>query len=98
MVSNRVTDEIYAAALGAGALGGKLTGAGGGGFMLLFAPPNKHEAIREALRALVHVPFSFEYAGSQVIFFSPERDYARDEETRRAQTLQAFRELSDLPS
>ena len=96
VVSNRVTDDIYAAALAAGALGGKLTGAGGGGFMLLFAPPNKHDRIREALRTLVHVPFSFEYAGSQVIFFSPERDYASDEEKRRGQTLQAFRELSDL--
>jgi D-glycero-alpha-D-manno-heptose-7-phosphate kinase len=96
MVSNRVTDEIYAAALAAGALGGKLTGAGGGGFMVLFAPPTKHDTIREALGALVHVPFSFEYAGSQVIFFSPERDYANDEEKRRGQTLQAFRELNDL--
>ena len=96
MVSNKVTDEIYTAALAAGALGGKLTGAGGGGFMLLFAPPAAHEKIREALRSLVYLPFSFEYSGSQVIFFSPERDYSSYEKLRDGQAVRTFRELSDL--
>ena len=96
MVSNKVTDEIYTAALAAGALGGKLTGAGGGGFMLLFAPPAAHEKIREALRSLVYLPFSFEYAGSQVIFFSPEQDYSSYEKLRDGQAVRTFRELSDL--
>jgi D-glycero-alpha-D-manno-heptose-7-phosphate kinase len=96
MVSNRVTDEIYAAARGAGALGGKLTGAGGGGFMLLFAPPVQHDAIRNVLKELLYLPFSFEYGGSQIIFYSPERDYSSYDDARRTQPRPAFRELSDL--
>ena len=58
-----------------GALGGKLLGAGGGGFFLLFAPPERHRAIREALNKLVYVPFRFEFSGSQVIFMDREQDY-----------------------
>jgi D-glycero-alpha-D-manno-heptose-7-phosphate kinase len=96
MVSNHVTDEIYDAARQAGALGGKLTGAGGGGFMLLFAPPARHEAIRAALARLLYLPFHFEFAGSQVIFFDPERDYSHYDRIRNGQSLSAFTELSDL--
>jgi len=96
MVSNHVTDEIYTAARNAGALGGKLTGAGGGGFMLLFAPPDRHDAIRTALGQLLFLPFHFEYSGSQVIFFDPERDYSHYEQIRSRQSLSAFKELKDL--
>ncbi|MBI5684118.1 MAG: kinase [Verrucomicrobia bacterium] len=93
-VTNSDVDEIYEAARAAGALGGKLTGAGGGGFMLLFAPPSKQEAIRERLNKLLHVPFEFEFNGSQIIFLSHEVDYTDAENARANQSLQAFRELT----
>lgn len=64
-------DMIYEAAMSAGALGGKLLGAGGGGFMILFARPETHPTIKAKLSHLLHVPFRFESAGSQVIFYEP---------------------------
>jgi len=70
-VSTPNIDSIYETALRAGAIGGKLLGAGGGGFMLLFAKPEKHEIIRQALGQLVHVPFKFENAGSRVVLYEP---------------------------
>lgn len=75
-VSNSVVDDIYAAARQAGALGGKLLGAGGGGFILFFAPPECHEKVKAALRELLWVPFNFDNGGSQIIFYSPDQDYA----------------------
>lgn len=60
-------DEIYTSALRAGALGGKLLGAGHGGFMLIYADPEAQPRILEALRGLIHVPFKFEISGSQII-------------------------------
>lgn len=97
-VTNSDVDEIYEAARAAGTLGGKLTGAGGGGFMLLFAPPSRHEAIRERLNKLLHVPFEFEFNGSQIIFLSHEVDYTAAENARAGQSLQAFRELTGSQS
>lgn len=70
-ISNPYIDEIYEAARSAGALGGKLLGAGGGGFMLIFAKPEMHPQIRERLKNLLHVPFQFETMGSQIIFYEP---------------------------
>jgi D-glycero-alpha-D-manno-heptose-7-phosphate kinase len=93
-VTNAEVEEIYAAARAAGAVGGKLIGAGGGGFMLLFAPPSRHEAIRQRLNTLLHVPFEFEFNGSQIIFLSHEVDYTAAENARAGQSLQAFRELT----
>lgn len=61
-------DQIYAKAKAKGALGGKILGAGGGGFMLLFASQKKHSSIIEALNELIHVPFNFEITGSQIIY------------------------------
>jgi D-glycero-alpha-D-manno-heptose-7-phosphate kinase len=94
MVSNDSVDELYQHALTGGAIGGKLTGAGGGGFFLLFVPPSKQSKVKEALRGLIHVPFKFEFSGSQIIFFDPEKDYFAEEKVRANQTLQAFRELT----
>jgi len=74
-VSNAAIDEIYDNAISAGALGGKLIGAGGGGFLLLFVPPKKQKQVRTRLNKLIHVPFAFEPYGSQIIFFDPEEDY-----------------------
>lgn len=67
-VSTPYTDYIYEKATKAGAIGGKVLGAGGGGFMLLFAEPDKHNRIKEALDSLLFVPFKFEKEGTQVIF------------------------------
>jgi len=91
-VSNRIIDEIYATARSAGALGGKLLGAGGGGFMLLFADPADHERIREKLARLVHVPFRFERAGSRIIFFDPGEDYTAQSRLRLIRPVEAFQE------
>lgn len=70
-VSTDRIDEIYEAARGAGALGGKILGAGGGGFMLLFAPPHTHAAIKERLKDYVFVPVSVDYEGSKVVLYQP---------------------------
>lgn len=70
-VSNSSIDEMYEKGMEAGALGGKILGAGGGGFLLMFARPENHSRIREALSSLVHVPFKFENSGSSVILYQP---------------------------
>ena len=67
-ISTQFVDEIYEKGRAAGALGGKLLGAGGGGFMLFFAPPAHHDRIREALKDLIWVPFRFENEGSRIIY------------------------------
>jgi D-glycero-alpha-D-manno-heptose-7-phosphate kinase len=66
-------DEIYARARAAGAIGGKLMGAGGGGFMMLFARPEDHGPLRHALKGLLEVPFRFDRSGSEVIVYQPDR-------------------------
>lgn len=71
-ISNTAVDEAYNAAREAGALGGKLLGAGGRGFLLLFAPPEKHGSITERLSALQRVAFAFSLEGSRIIFQEPE--------------------------
>ena len=73
MVTNPGIDAMYEKARAAGALGGKLLGAGGGGFLLLFAPPECQEKVRESLDQHIHVPFRFERTGSQIIFYDPEK-------------------------
>lgn len=71
-VSTPEIDRIYEDAREAGALGGKLLGAGGGGFMLLFVPPERQAAVRDTLSDLVHVPFGFENGGSRVVLYQPD--------------------------
>lgn len=93
-ISNSMVDEIYEQAISAGAIGGKLAGAGGGGFMLLFVPPAGQARVKERLKELIHVPFKFESAGSQIIFFDQEADYADLERARFLQPVRAFQELS----
>lgn len=73
-VTNSEIDAMYTEARAAGALGGKLLGAGGGGFLLLFAPPDRQPEIRRKLDKFIHVPFRFERSGSQIIFYEPEPD------------------------
>ncbi|MHB9023855.1 MAG: GHMP family kinase ATP-binding protein [Armatimonadota bacterium] len=70
-ITSPLIDEAYARARQAGAIGGKLLGAGGGGFLLLFARPDDHPRIAQALPELRQVRFAFEDAGSHVIFYRP---------------------------
>lgn len=74
-MSDKVTtpeiDEIYERAIKAGALGGKILGAGGGGFLLIFAAPEKQQDIKFALNNLINVPFKFENSGSSVMVYEP---------------------------
>ena len=74
-ISNASIDEIYEAGLSAGALGGKLLGAGGGGFMLFYVPPERREALRTRLKKLLCVPFGFSNRGSHVVVYEPEEVY-----------------------
>lgn len=69
-ISNPVIDEMYASAKTAGAVGGKILGAGGGGFLLLLVPEERQPAVREALKAFRQVDFRFEASGSQIIFYN----------------------------
>lgn len=95
-VTNREVDHMYEAARNAGATGGKITGAGGGGFLLLFVPPERHESVRQALNKLIHVPFSFDYNGSQIVYFQHEEDFSNIEIERNQLNIKSFRELSEL--
>jgi len=74
-ITNTSIDDIYEAGLSAGALGGKLLGAGGGGFMLFFVPPQRREALRRRLKSLLCVPLAFSNRGSQVAVYEPEQVY-----------------------
>lgn len=69
-VSNSFIDHIYEIAMKNGAVGGKILGAGGGGFALFFVKPEDRESLGEALGFLLHVPFRFETAGSQIIYYA----------------------------
>jgi D-glycero-alpha-D-manno-heptose-7-phosphate kinase len=67
-ISNSVIDGYYEKAREAGAVGGKILGSGGGGFLLLYANPEKHNAIKQALPNLKETPFGFESNGSQIVY------------------------------
>ena len=73
-VSTNSIDVLYAKGIEAGALGGKLLGAGGGGFLVFYVQPEYHEAVRLAMRDLLYIPFEFENGGTRVIHYTPE-DY-----------------------
>ena len=75
-VSNPIIDNIYERSITAGAIGGKITGAGGGGFLLLFVPPDRHKDVRSDLRPLIHVPFKLENSGTKIIFLEQDEDYS----------------------
>jgi D-glycero-alpha-D-manno-heptose-7-phosphate kinase len=71
-VSSTVIDDIYAKGMASGALGGKILGAGGGGFILFFVLPEYRDQLKQGLSHLLHVPFRFDTLGSQVIYFTEE--------------------------
>ena len=70
-VSNQEIEEIYAVAMKNGAIGGKLCGAGGGGFMLFYVEPHNQQKVREVLNGYLHVPFKFDFDGSKIIVYKP---------------------------
>ncbi|HTR22506.1 MAG TPA: hypothetical protein VMI10_00870 [Terriglobales bacterium] len=74
-ITNPMIDEIYEAGRSAGALGGKLLGAGGGGFMIFFVPPERRASLRERLKKLLCIPFKFSTRGSHVVLYEPEKMY-----------------------
>ena len=71
-VSTPEIDHLYEEAMRAGAVGGKILGAGGGGFLLLFVRPELQSNVRERLKHLIHVPFEFENSGSRVVLYQPD--------------------------
>jgi len=71
-ITTSAIDDMYEAGRKAGALGGKLLGAGGGGFLMLYVPPERQDAVRASLGRLLYVPCRFEFLGSQIIYFAHE--------------------------
>ena len=71
-ISTNSIDELYEKGIKAGSLGGKLLGAGGGGFLVFYVTPDKQIAVREAMKDLLYVPFEFENGGTRVIHYTPE--------------------------
>lgn len=72
-VSTPLVDDVYARARAAGALGGKLLGAGGGGFILLFVSPAGRQKVLDALKEFLVVPFELETSGTHIVLYEPER-------------------------
>lgn len=84
-ITNNNLDEIYEAGRSAGALGGKLLGAGGGGFMLFFVPPERRRELRARLKNLLCVPFSFSNRGSHVVVHEPDEVYDKSLTAERSE-------------
>jgi D-glycero-alpha-D-manno-heptose-7-phosphate kinase len=91
-VSNANIEDIYNEAMMAGAIGGKVIGAGGGGFILFFVPPSDQARVRQRLHRLIHVPFTFESSGSQIIFFDRQEEYVAEEQDRADHDIAGFTE------
>jgi D-glycero-alpha-D-manno-heptose-7-phosphate kinase len=70
-VSNTNIDDMYSRAIDAGAIGGKLLGAGGGGFMAFYVEKNRQNSVKDALREYLHIPFNFDFEGSKIIVYEP---------------------------
>lgn len=77
-VSTSSIDDLYAKGIAAGALGGKLLGAGGGGFLVFYVRPERQDSVRWAMRDLMHIPFEFENGGTRVIHYTPETYEPKD--------------------
>ena len=71
MITNNEIDNLYKTAIKAGAIGGKVLGAGGGGFVLFFVKPQDQKKVKDVLKKLTHVPFNFENTGSKVVVYQP---------------------------
>jgi D-glycero-alpha-D-manno-heptose-7-phosphate kinase len=95
MVSNTRVDKIYQDARAAGALGGKLCGAGGGGMMLFYVPRDRQQEVRETLSHLFYVPIKFSNLGSRIIFTSKQEDYD-DETLTQFSKIDKFVEMTEI--
>ena len=71
-ISDENINVLYSKGIEAGALGGKLLGAGGGGFLIFYVQPEKQDAVRETLKDIMYIPFKFENSGTRIIYYSPE--------------------------
>lgn len=79
ITTNRI-DALYEKGIAAGAIGGKLLGGGGGGFLVFYVTDDRKEAVKEAMKDLLYIPFQFEDGGTQVIHYTPESYVPREEE------------------
>lgn len=79
-ITTNSIDELYEIGIKAGALGGKLLGAGGGGFLVFYVRPEKKVAVKEVMKDLIYVPFQFEDGGTRVIHYTPESYIPKEEE------------------
>lgn len=79
-ITTNSIDALYEKGIAAGALGGKLLGAGGGGFLVFYVQPEKQAAIKDAMKDLLYVPFQFEDGGTRVIHYTPENYIPKEEE------------------
>lgn len=71
-ITTESIDDFYRKGIEAGALGGKLLGAGGGGFLVFYVQPEYQEAVKKSMHDLLYIPFQFEEEGTRVIYYSPE--------------------------
>ena len=78
-ITTNSIDALYDKGIQAGALGGKLLGAGGGGFLVFYVQPEKQAAVKEAMKDLLYVPFRFEDNGTRVIYYTPESYIPKEE-------------------
>ena len=78
-ISTSCIDDLYKKGIEAGALGGKLLGAGGGGFLVFYVQPEKQKFVKEAMKKLMYIPFKFENGGTCIIHYSPEEFEIRGE-------------------
>lgn len=78
-ISTDSIDDLYKKGMEAGALGGKLLGAGGGGFLLFYVQPKKKAGVMEAMKELLYIPFQFEDGGTQIIHYTPESYEPRED-------------------
>ena len=70
-ITTRDIDDIYETAIKSGAVGGKLCGAGGGGFIVFYVEPENQKRVKEALSNFLHVPFKFDFSGSEIMVYKP---------------------------
>ena len=79
-ITTNAIDKLYDDGIKAGALGGKLLGAGGGGFLLFYVTPDRQKDVMKAMNKLLFVPFKFEDGGTRVIHYTPESYIPKEEE------------------
>jgi D-glycero-alpha-D-manno-heptose-7-phosphate kinase len=87
-ITNPQVEELYNTAIKAGAIGGKLLGAGGGGFMCFYARPENHQNIREKLSGFLNIPFKFDFDGSTVIVYEPQKCWRNESPNSHRTTSQ----------